>query len=89
MSANNDQDHRFEELKKVLVRETHRTEEVAHKLADDLTAIGGYAEIIALRTGPEVTLHELKNILDRAKNSMLMLQICISNLQEAKRRYSG
>ncbi len=68
--------------------EFQRTEQVAHKLVDDLTVISGYAEIVVMRGGPEETLSEFRKILDRAKKSMLMLEDCIANLQEVGRRYS-
>ena len=86
MAANTDQDNKFEELKRVLVKELQRTEEVAHKVRDDLTAISGYAEIMVLR--PEQADRELRKLLDRTKKSVLMLQDCISNLQEVNRKYS-
>jgi hypothetical protein len=34
------------------------------------------------------TLSEFRKILDRAKKLMLMLENCIANLQEVRRRYS-
>jgi signal transduction histidine kinase len=86
LAANTDQDNKFEELKRVLVKELQRTEEVAHKVRDDLTAISGYAEIMVLR--PEQADRELRKLLDRTKKSVLMLQDCISNLQEVNRKYS-
>ncbi len=88
MSENCDQGHRFETLRKEFVDESQRTEQVARKLIDDLTAISGYAEIMVMRGGPEQTLSEFGKILDRAKKSMLMLEDCIANLQEVGRRYS-
>jgi signal transduction histidine kinase len=72
----------------VLVRELQRTQEVAHKLRNDLTAISGYAEIMVLRLDPERAARELRKLLDRAKKSALLLQDCIANLQEVKRKYS-
>jgi signal transduction histidine kinase len=89
LAANTDQDNKFEELKKVLVKELRRTEEVAHKVRDDLTAISGYAEIMVLRADPQQAARELRKLLDRTKKSALMLQDCISNLQEVNRKYSG
>jgi signal transduction histidine kinase len=86
LAANTDQDNKFEELKRVLVKELQRTEEVAHKVRDDLTAISGYAEIMVLR--PEQADRELRKLLYRTKKSVLMLQDCISNLQEVNRKYS-
>jgi hypothetical protein len=53
-----------------------------------LTAIGGYAEIMVLRPEPERAARELRKLLDRTKKSVLMLQDCISNLQEVNRKYS-
>jgi signal transduction histidine kinase len=88
LSGTTGQDDKFEELRKILVREVQRTQEAAHKLADDLTAIGGYAEIMVMRTGEEQTPPELKKVLARAKQSILLLQDCISNLREVQRRYS-
>ena len=87
MSADTNQD-RFEELRNELVSQLQRAEEVAHKLSDDMTAIGGYTEILVMRAGPEQTFHELKKILDRAKRSLLVLQSCISDLRLARRRFS-
>jgi hypothetical protein len=88
LSGTTGQDDKFEELRKILVREIQRTQEVAHKLTDDFTAIGGYAEIMVMRTGAEQTTDELKKVLARAKLSILLLQDCISNLREVQRRYS-
>ncbi len=88
MSENCDQEHRFEALRKEFVDEFQRTEQVARKLIDDLTAISGYAEIVVLRGGPEQALVEFRKILDRAKKSMVMLEDCIANLQEVGRKYS-
>ena len=88
MSENCDQKHRFEALRKEFVDEFQRTEQVARKLIDDLTAISGYAEIVVMRGGPEQTLIGFRKILDRAKKSMVMLEDCIANLQEVGRKYS-
>lgn len=88
MSETTGQDDKFEELRKILAREVQRAQEVAHKLTDDLTAIGGYAEIMVMRAGEEQTPHELRKGLARAKQSILLLQDCISNLREIQRRYS-
>jgi hypothetical protein len=63
------------------------TQKAAHILRDDLTAINGHAEIMVLRPDPEQAARELRKLLDRTKKSALMLQDCISNLQETKRKY--
>jgi hypothetical protein len=84
---NCDQEHRFEALRKEFVDEFQRTEQVAHKLIDDLTVITGYAEIVVIRGGPEQTISEFRKILDRAKKSMVMLEDCIANLREVRRKY--
>jgi hypothetical protein len=78
---------RFEALRKEFVNEFQRTREIAHRLADDFTAIGGYAEIMIVRGGPENAISELRKILDRAKKSMGLLQKCISNLDELARKH--
>lgn len=77
----------FEALRKEFVDAFQRTEQVARKLIDDLTAISGYAEIAVMRGGPEEALSEFRKILERAKKSMLMLEDCIANLQEVGRKY--
>jgi hypothetical protein len=64
------QERRFEALRKEFVNEFQRTEEIAHRLVDDLTAISGYAEIMLTRTEPVQTYTDLKKIVDRAKKSM-------------------
>lgn len=87
MPENCDQEHRFEALRKEFVDEFQRTEQVAHKLIDDLTAITGYAEIAVMRGAPDQTLSEFRKILDRAKKSMVMLEDCIAKLQEVGRKY--
>jgi hypothetical protein len=79
---------RFEALRKEFVDEFQRTEQVARKLIDDLTAINGYAEIAVMRGAPEGALSEFRKILERAKKSILMLEDCIANLQEVGRKYS-
>jgi hypothetical protein len=86
--GNYNQKYRFEELRKEFVSEFQRTKQVAHKLIDDLTVISGYAEIMVIRGGSEHIQSEFRKILDRAKKSMVMLQVCIANLQEVGRRYS-
>ena len=88
MKAKADECDKFEELKEVLVKELQRTQDVAHKLRNDMTAISGYAEIMVLRPDPQQAARELRKLLDRTKESALMLQDCISNLQEVKRKYS-
>ena len=88
MPENCDQEHRFEALRKEFLSEFQRTEQVARKLIDDLTAISGYAEIMVMRGGPQQILSEFRKILDRAKKSMVMLDDCIANLQEVGRKYS-
>jgi signal transduction histidine kinase len=64
VAANTDKCDKFEELQGVLVRELQRTQEVAHKLRNDLTAISGYAEIMVLRLDPERAARELRKLLD-------------------------
>jgi signal transduction histidine kinase len=88
LKAKTDECDKFEELKGVLVKELQRTQDVAHKLRNDLTAIGGYAEIMVLRPEPERAARELRKLLDHTKKSVLMLQDCIANLQEVNRKYS-
>ena len=88
MPGDCNQKYRFEELRKEFAREFQRTKQVVHKLIDDLTVIGGYAEIMVMRGGPEHTHCEFQKIFDRAKKSIVMLQDCIASLQEAGRRYS-
>jgi signal transduction histidine kinase len=88
LKAKTDECDKFEELKEVLVKELQRTQDVAHKLRNDMTAISGYAEIMVLRPDPQQAARELRKLLDRTKESALMLQDCISNLQEVKRKYS-
>jgi hypothetical protein len=43
---------------------------------------------MVLRPEPERAARELRKLLDRTKKSVLMLQDCISNLQEVNRKYS-
>jgi signal transduction histidine kinase len=88
VEANTNKCDKFNELQGVLVRELQRTQEVAHKLRNDLTASSGYAEIMVLRLDPERAARELRKLLDRAKKSALLLQDCVANLQEVKRKYS-
>jgi hypothetical protein len=43
---------------------------------------------MVLQPDPQQAARELRKLLDRTKKSALMLQDCISNLQEVKRKYS-
>jgi signal transduction histidine kinase len=88
VKANEGECDKFEELKAVMFKVLHRTQQAAHKLRDDLTAINGYAEIMVLQPDSQQAARELRKLLDRTKKSALMLQECISRLQETKRRYS-
>ena len=88
MSENCNQESRFETLRKEFLSEFQRTEQVAHKLIDDLTAITGYAEIVVMRGGPEQAVSGFRKILDRAKKSTARLEDCIANLHEVARKYS-
>ena len=89
MKAKADECDKFEELKGVLMKVLQRTQDVAHRLRNDMTAISGYAEIMVLRPDPQQAARELRKLLDRANKSGLMLQDCISNLQEVERTYSS
>jgi signal transduction histidine kinase len=88
LKAKTEECDKFEELKGVLMKELQRTQDVAHKLRNDMTAISGYAEIMVLQPDPQQAARELRKLLDHTKKSALMLQDCISNLQEVKRKYS-
>lgn len=89
MKAKADECDKFEELKGVLMKVLQRTQDVAHRLRNDMTAISGYAEIMVLRPDPQQAARELRKLLDRANKSGLMLQDCIWNLQEVERTYSS
>ena len=89
MKAKADECDKFEELKGVLMKVLQRTQDVAHRLRNDMTAISGYAEIMVLRPDPQQAARELRKLLDHANKSGLMLQDCISKLQEVERTYSS
>jgi signal transduction histidine kinase len=89
LKAKADECDKFEELKGVLMKVLQRTQDVAHRLRNDMTAISGYAEIMVLRPDPQQAARELRKLLDRANKSGLMLQDCIWNLQEVERTYSS